>query len=324
MSFGNRAGETPLKTGDFFRRLGKVSAMVLLALLGAWCAGAVYFVWHFSAALSVLFAISLLLMLLSARFIPRAGWMLFVTELCVLISFLLLTPQRRFDGEKWNVECRKVPQIIRMEDGKIRIADVRDFRYRTPEDFDVNYREMMVDPAKLESMDVIFSYWMSIDAVAHMLLGFNFSDGTQLAVSFEPQVPYGLKGGSFWWGVYRQYGQMMLFATPEDVVDLRIKYRKEKVYRFRSAVTGEVLKNIFMETVKIAEKLNADPAFYHSVTTNCTTGLLPVFRHFPDLGNADIRCLLNGYYDRFLFERGFFARMNGENFTSFKARHLCN
>ena len=295
---------------------------IISAVIGVWCVGLARYCWHFSVFETSVFALSLAGVWVAAFFVGRAGWMLAAVEFCALLSFFMLTPERRFGSEKWNIECRRIPQITRLSDGRIKIADVRDFRYRTPEDFDVNYREVVIDPEKLDSMDVIFSSWMSIDAVAHMLLRFNFSDAGSLAVSFEPRVPLGLRGGCFFPGIYRQYGQMMLFAVPEDIVDLRTHYRKETVYSFRSAAGKAVVKKIFMEVAAHAEKLMKNYAFYNSVTGNCTTGLLPAFRHFPALEKNDIRCLFNGYYDRFLFEKGFLKHAEGETFASLKARSL--
>ncbi len=307
----------------FCRKTGKITAMLLLALAGAWCVGASYFVWHFPAALSAVFGCGLLVIWLAAWRLCRAAWALTFIEFCILGSFLLLTPEQRFKNEKWNVECRQIPQITRLADGKIKIADVRDFRYRTLEDFEVNYKTMIVDPDKLIGMDVVLSYWGYMDFVSHMLLSFHFSDNQKLLLSFEPRVPQGMKGGCFFPGIYRQYGQMMLFSTPEDVLYLRVKPRNETVYCYRSAASAEVVKKIFMETVDNAEKLMNNHAFYNSLTNNCTTGLRKALQMAPELQEWDWRWLFNGLYDRYLFEKGFLKCRENESFASLKARSLC-
>ena len=319
----NRSNRPQRSAGKLLRQTGKITAMLLLAPAGAWCAGASYFVWHFSAVSSVLFGCALLVIWLAAWFICRAAWILTFIEFCVLFSFLLLTPERRFGSEEWNVECRRIPQITRLPDGRIKIADVRDFRYRTPENFDVNYKTVTVDPDKLDGMDVVLSYWGYMDMVSHMLLCFRFSDHQELVLSFEPRVPLGMKGGCFFPGIYRQYGQMMLFATPDDVLCLRIKKRNETVYAYRSAASAVVVKNIFMETVRSAEKLMDHHSFYNSVTNNCTTGLRNAMLMAPELQEWDWRWLFNGFYDRYLFEKGFLKCRKNESFASLKSRSLC-
>ena len=320
MNCCNRPQRIP---GNFFRKSGKCLTMLLLALLGAWCVGVSCFVWHFSGAVSVLFGCVLLVIWLSAWSVCRAVWMLAFAELCVLFSFLLLTPAQRFRNEKWNVECRKVPMVSRLADGRIAIGNIRDFHYRSVEDFDVRYRDDVFDPAQLSSMDIAFSYWLPCEAAAHTLLQFNFSDGKKLAVSFEPRVPQGFKGGSFWLGVYRQYGQMMLFASPEDIFGVRVNHRKEDFYLYRTTISGKQLKNIFCNIVRQAEALSHRDEFYNSLTRNCTTGLAAAFREVPELHQFDLRWILNGYCDRLLFEKGVLETTENERFASLKARSLC-
>ena len=309
-----------LRNKKIFSVSAEMFSFALLALGALWCVGAFYFTWDFSVFETSLWAFALTVVWSSGFFIMRARWMLLGIEAVVLLAFLLQTPERRFAAESWNVECRKLPQIEFLKDGKISITDIRDFQYRTPEDFTVNYKSDTFDPEKLESMDVIFSYWHWSELVAHMLLRFNFSDGKALAVSFEPRVPQGKIGGCFFPGVYRLYGQMMLLATPEDIIDLRTMYRGEDVYSYRTTAHGRELKNIFNKIVRQADELENKNAFYHSITNNCTTGLFDALREAPELRGFDIRAVFNGLYDRCLFERGFLQCRNNESFASLKAR----
>lgn len=320
MSFPSGKRSPEFRNKKIFSVLTGIFSFVLLALGGAWCVGAFFFTWDFTAVETAFFALALIGMWISGFFIMRARWMLLGIEVAVLLAFLLQTPGRRFASERWNVECRKLPQIEILKDGKISISDIRDFHYRTPEDFTVNYKSDTFDPEKLESMDVIFSYWHWSELVAHMLLRFNFSDGKALAVSFEPRVPEGKIGGCFFPGVYRQYGQMMLLSTPGDIIDLRRVYRGEDVYSYRTIAQGSVLKNIFNKIIRQADDLEGENAFYHSVTNNCTTGLFDALHEAPELRDFDIRTVFNGLYDRCLFERGFLQCRKDESFASLKSR----
>lgn len=315
---GKRSPE--FRNKKIFSVLAGIFFFVVLASGGAWCAGAFYFTWDFSGVETICFTLALTGMLIAGFFITRARWMLLVIEAAVLLAFLLQTPERRFASERWNIECRKLPAVGVLKDGKISITDIRDFHYRTPENFTVNYRSDIFDPEKLESMDIIFSYWHWSDLVAHMLLRFNFSDGKSLAVSFEPRVPEGKKGGCFFPGVYRQYGQMMLLSTPGDIIDLRTIYRGEDVYSYRTTAQGAVLKKIFSKIVRQADALEGKNEFYHSIANNCTSGLFNALHEAPELRGFDIRTVFNGLYDRCLFERGFLQCRNGESFASLKSR----
>lgn len=305
---------------NIFLYIGKLLTGTVLAAVAVWCVGVARFVWHFSTVETVLFAVSLAVVWTASCFVCRAWWMLAVIEGMILLSFLLLTPERRFASERWSVECRRVPELKFLPDGKVAISNIRNFRYRTAEDFDIRYKNDVFDPEKLASLDIALSYWYKVDLVAHMLLCFNFRDGRKLAVSFEPRVPDGKKGGSFFLGIYRQYGRMMLFAAPEDIFDLRSRYRGETLYIYRCAVNGAELKNIFLHIANQAEEIMHKNGFYHSITDNCTTGFREALRHSARLEEFDLRWIFNGLFDRYLFEKGFLERRNGESFGSLKSR----
>ena len=70
--------------------------------------------------------------------------------------------------------------------------------------------------------------------------------------------------------------------------------------------------------------LNRKPEFYHSVFANCTTGLSGVLNSDPRLKNPDWRAILNGYFEKYLFEQGFLEHRCGESFNSLKARSYVN
>ena len=210
-------------------------------------------------------------------------------------------------------------------DNKIAIFGLRCFEYRSVEDFDKCYSFIVLDPALLESMDIAFSDWGIIwGAAKHMLLKFNFKDGKELAVSFEPRVKHGMRGGMFFPGIYKQYGQMMLLSVPEDIFDLRSIYRGEKLYCYRTTAQGKVLEAMFRKVIAKARQLETRPEFYHSVFSNCTTGVLDVLKCDPRLKNPDWRAILNGYFEEYLFEQGFLDCSPGESFDSLKARSHVN
>ena len=254
----------------------------------------------------------------------EAKWMLLIVEIAVMASFFLTTPERAFKDVKWNDECEEIAQV-QILNGKYFIYGLRSFEYRTAEDFDKCYTYTVLDPALLESMDIAFSDWgIPGGAVKHMLLKFNFKDGKELAVSFEPRVKKGMRGGLFLPGIYKQYGQMMLLSVPEDIFDLRSVYRGEDLYCYRTTARGRVLEQMFLKVMFRAAHLNRKPEFYHSVFANCTTGLSGVLNSDPRLKNRDWRAILNGYFEKYLFEQGFLERRCGESFNSLKARSYVN
>lgn len=302
----------------------KIFFYILLLLVALWCVGAACWMWHFPVWAWTAFAAALAGLLISSRWIAEAKWMLLIVEISVMASFFLTTPERAFKDVKWNDECEEIAHV-RILNGKFFIFGLRSFEYRTAEDFDKCYTYTVLDPAQLDSMDIAFSDWgIPFGAVKHMLLKFNFKDGKELAVSFEPRVKKGMRGGMFLPGIYKQYGQMMLLGTPEDLFDLRSIYRGEKLYCYRTTAQGRVLEEMFVKTMCYAWNLERKPEFYHSVFTNCTTGLLDILKSDPRLKNPDWRAILNGYFERYLLENGFLERRDGECFLSLQVRSYVN
>ena len=297
---------------------GLESAVLLAG--GVWCTGVAIWVWEFAGCRLAAWSICIAFLWLAGVFCLRARTVLWILEMSVVCSFLMLTPERQFSANKWNVECQKIAQISYLDDGKIRIGNVRDFQYRSVDDYDVRYVTLTTDVNLLESMDIAFSHWDELECVAHMLLCFNFRDGKRVAVSFEPRVPAGKRGGDFFLGIYRRYGQMMLIGTPEDLFDLRSVYRKETFYCYRTEARQEVLQRIFLRVIERAAHLEKKAEFYHSLTENCTTGLLAAINDEVSLRNWDSRMLFNGFYDKYLFEKGFLSHQKGESFGALKAR----
>ena len=301
------------------RLLRRIESVVLFAG-GAWCVGAAIWVWEFPGWKLTAWCVCIALLWCAGMFCSRARVVLWILEMSVTVSFLMLTPDRQFAANDWTPECRKIAQVSYLPDGRIRIANIRNFRYRKVDDYDEQYLTLTEDVNALESMDIAFSHWDGMEFVAHMLVCFNFRDGKRVAVSFEPRVPAGKRGGDFFLGIYRRYGQMMLFGTPEDLFDLRSVYRGETFYCYRTNARGEVLKRIFLRVIERAARLERKAEFYNSLTENCTTGLLDAISEEAVVRGWDIRKLFNGFYDKFLFEKGFLVCCPGESFGSLKAR----
>ena len=310
----------------YFSLPAKIVFFLFLAFAALWCVGVAYWMWHFPVWAVAAFSFALTGLFVSSRWIAEAKWMLMIVEISIIASFCLTTPERAFNGAKWNGECETIASIMPVaHSNKIAIFGLRCFEYRSVDDFDRCYSFIMLDPALLESMDIAFSDWGIVwGAAKHMLLKFNFKDGKVLAVSFEPRVKQGMRGGMFLPGIYKQYGQMMLLSVPEDIFDLRSVYRGEKLYCYRTTAQGRVLEEMFRKVIAKALYLEYRPEFYHSVFSNCTTGVLDVLKSDPRLKNPDWRTVFNGYFEEYLFEQGFFDCRRGESFASRKARSRVN
>lgn len=270
-------------------------------------------------AISSALAISLVLLCLYGIKQIKFFYLALAINAVYLLFFHLLTPEIQFRNAIWQKPWAKKPYITRLDDGKIKIHDLRNFKYRSESDFDSLYVEKIYDPAKIESLDVAVSHWDNLELVSHTMLNFNFSDGQKLTVSVETRLPENVKQ-TVLAGLCKQQELIIILSTPEDLFDLRSKYRGECLYIYRTTATPLQARDVFEKIIGKVEKIYTEPEFYHVLSTNCTTALLPLFQSTKH--KFDIRLLLNGYVDAMLFEKNLLEKRPGEKFASLKARSL--
>ena len=297
-----------------------IPAVILLVLLPVpllWCLGVLhYLVFSENAVFTVSAGGLLFLLWFSGWFFRRAVPAAVIAVFGIAVFFFSVTPAQRFAATKWRTPWGRRPGAGFPGQGRILFRDVRDFRYRTEDDYTVRYRDVTVDPARLRSVDLAVSYWDGLEAVAHTMLGFNFSDGQRLVLSMETRIPEG-KTQNALAGLFKQYEIIPVLGTPEDVFDLRIKYRGEDFYLYRTNAGPEQARLLLMY---VARKLNGRREFYNTLTRNCSTSLVPLVEAAGLAPDLDIRLLFNGYSDRMLFQLGYLKHREGESFASLRNR----
>ena len=238
----------------------------------------------------------------------------------VAAFYVFITPEAQFGNiKKWEDCCARKPTVQKLDGNKFRIENVRDFRYRTPDDFDIRYFTGVYDADALKSLDLAVSHWDGMDDIAHTMLCFNFSDGKSLALSVEMRCPKGTSRG-YYTTFFKQHALIYIWATPEDILNLRSNYRGEAMYLYRTAATPEEVRKLFLMLMKRTDELSGREEFYRTVFGNCTTEWLPYLKATRPTLRWDIRALINGSFDRLLFEQGFLSHRDGEIFESLRAR----
>lgn len=295
-----------------------------LLLLGAWfwCVGAVYYAFHWSGASVAVFAGTLLAFWLISvrrrRFLAAVG----AVELAVIGAFLAMTPERMFADVVWQKPWGRAP-TVEFVGSRVMLHNVRDFHYRSVDDYDIRYTDFCIDPSTVRTVDVAVSHWDGLQAIAHTMLSFGFADGRYLAVSMETRLPEGVEQG-FLPGLYHQYEILMILATEEDLFKLRTDYRHEELYLYRTNATPAQARELLDYVILRADSLSRHPEFYNSITRNCTTSLGPLLRVIDPTFEGDLRLLLNGYSDELLFELGYLKHQEEETFPELKKRRLAD
>ena len=301
----------------------KYCGSAVLLLGGIWCAGAIYYTGNLRGTMrgltTVLFFTAVLFLLAWSL---KGNWLglldAAIIETVVLGHFLLLSPQEAFRHTRWQKPWLHRPHAV-FSDSKVTINFVRDFIYRTANDYDVNYTNMTVDLEKVTALDVILSHWDGMANVAHTMISFSFADGQYLAFSMETRLPEGVKQGMIP-GLYKQYELLSIAGTEKDLFKLRTDYRKEDLYLYRTNATTDQCRMILIEVLTMVNQQQLHPRFYNSLTHNCTTSMTPLLRKIKPGFTNDIRLLLNGRSDELLFDLGYLAHRKGESFAELKKR----
>ena len=296
-------------------------AFAVMAVVALWCAGAFFHGFDVPELVAWLAVISLFALLAAGLFSRRALLAAAIFETTVVAAFGLITPERRFRDTVWQRPWRRTLEARQLADGSYELRNVRDFHYRSENDFDDRCRTVVVSPEQISSIDAVFSHWDDLEGIAHSMLGLNFADGTTVVISLETRLPEGAVQNGLD-GFYRRYELAMLAGTPEDLYALRADHRGETLYVYRLKMTHEAMRDTAVSIFARAEELRRRPEYYNSLFRNCTTGMRPMLPESERLKKCDLRVMLNGLADKMLFERGMLVRREGESFGSLRARSL--
>ena len=96
----------------------------------------------------------------------------------------------------------------------------------------------------------------------------------------------------------------MIAAEENDIVRLRTNIRKEEVSLFPLEVTPEQARALFLSYLGKANELAAEPRFYHTITTNCTTVIFQLAQLLEPRIPTDWRILFSGYLPDYLHDLG--------------------
>lgn len=197
-----------------------------------------------------------------------------------------------------------VAQLLHAEvhGDKVLLNNVRNFEWRTETDYTQRWEARSYDLNTLQSADLFLSHWMGPE-IAHTLVSFGFADGRYLTFSLEIRKEKG-EEFSAWKGFFRQYEAILVASEESDIVLTRSNARGEDVYLFRLGIDKSQLKPLFLAYVEQAQELEKTPAFYNTLTSNCTTIVFDIARQIVPGLPFDYRLLLSGYFAEYAYEQG--------------------
>ena len=216
----------------------------------------------------------------------------------------------------WVEEYARLPLVEWQGPDHVLLRNIRNFRYRTRDDYLPAWYDASYDLKQAQTVDVVASYW-SGKAIAHLFLSFGFRDGRHLAISIETRRSQGQRY-STWRGFFKNYMLTYVLADERDLIGVRTDIRNEQVYLYPIQITPETVQALLRDYFRRIEKLSYRPEFYHTLMNNCTSNILHHAMAVTPEIKYNWRVLISGYADRYLYELGLLEE--GPNFEQLKQR----
>jgi hypothetical protein len=185
---------------------------------------------------------------------------------------------------------------------RVHITGVRNFDYRSREDFTVRYEEREISLSHLKALDFYVSYWRE-GLVGHTFLSFIFDNAPPLSISIEtrPEVGEGFDPIA---SLFKQFELIYVVGDERDLVGVRANHRRETVYLYRLNASPEDARRLLLVYLDRINQLADHPEFYHLLSNSCTINIIRYANAAGRKGRFDIRHLLNGWVDSYLYHSG--------------------
>jgi hypothetical protein len=276
------------------RILATILVAPLLLLLVAWTCGALYYTFPvpaLRAAAAIAFAVGSPLAIVFVKSKRRALGAIVLVFAATLVWFLSIPARNDRD---WRPELAVMPWA-EIDGDRIRVHGVRNYDYRTEDDFDIRYDDREFDLAKLQAVDVTYSYWDQNESVAHTLFSWDFGGTDVLCLSVEVRREIGQEAGGLP-GMFKQFEILYILADERDVIRLRTNYRRERVFLIRSLLTPDEGRRVLLDVLAKVNRLREEPEFYRTLGNNCTTSMVNLVNTvLPHRVPFSKKILMNGF-----------------------------
>ena len=290
--------------GSLSRCLGRLTRglwFLFQVLLVAWATLAIYYSNLPWAGLRIVLAGAFAAFAFWALWLsrqPRMSALFIVLFLGVVAWWISISPSH---DREWRPEVAVMPRAF-IDGDRVRITGVRNFDYRSRDDFDVHYEERIVQLSHLTGLDFFVSYW-SEGFVAHTFVSFIFDNAPPLSISIEtrPEVGEGFDPVA---SLFKQFELIYVVGDERDLVRVRTDYRGENVYLYRLNSSPDSVRRLLMIYLARINELADKPEWYHLLTNSCTINIIRYANAAGRAGRFNIRHLLNGLIDSYLYHSG--------------------
>ncbi|MBB3021502.1 hypothetical protein FHR70_004603 [Microvirga lupini] len=201
----------------------------------------------------------------------------------------------------WRPEVAVMPRAF-INGDHVRLTGVRNFDYRSRDDFTVLYEEREVFLSHLSGLDFYVSYWAE-GPVGHTFLSFLFDNVPPLSISIETRPEVG-EGFAPLASLFKQFELIYVVGDERDIVGVRTNHRREAVYLYRLNTSAEDVRRLLLIYLNRINELADRPEWYHLLSNSCTINIVRYANAAGREGRFDIRHLLNGLIDSYLYHSG--------------------
>jgi hypothetical protein len=274
--------------------------LVVAAGVAIWAAGAIYYDVCGGGRFGRVAAVVWLLGAVAAFVLWQPTWqpffVLVVIQTLFLAWWLRLKPSH---DREWEPAVAVLPRATQVGNF-VTIENVRNFGYRSLDDFIPRYETRTYCLSNLRGVDVIFFNW-GAPLMSHPVLVFDFGSDGRICFSIEVRFRKG-QSYSVLRSLYRQQELIFLAADERDVILRRTKYgRPQEAHLYRLNIPPWEAQSAFLDYIRTISSLYQTPRWYHGLCANCTTSF---YRLPSSRCRLDWRVLANGRLDRALYAAG--------------------
>ncbi len=176
------------------------------------------------------------------------------------------------NGKSWIPMMANQPYIT-LENGRIHVHNIRNFRYKTAYDFIPQWKDAVYDVNSITDVDYMvnpFTFWWNL---AHVFLSFWFADGRHLTVSIEwRRTVYEYSD----WDVFRwnlkQFEKVFIVADERDILPLRAVMWEGSLYYYPLKISPPDAKVLFLSLMEEETRMKDHPEFIEG-PHNCSHNL---------------------------------------------------
>ena len=315
---------------SWWRFIVRLLILMTLILSAIWLLLAIWYQFGALSAITWLAAVlivGLLAGLITLHYLPKlinkpaltpkkrsrwsAGLLAGYTSIWLIGLGWFFSIEAKFD-RNWQPDVSEVVSYTRdaNDPNLITFTNVRNFDWQAPRDdggeisSNSRWETRTVDMSKLAGVDIFNSYWMG-PLIAHTLVSFRFKDDRPLAFSFEIRKE-GDETFSALAGFFRRFELSLIAAEERDIIYTRTNARGEQVYLFPvSHLQQSEVQSLFESYLIAADDLNAQPAWYNTLTSNCTNIIFYMARIVSgERLPWDYRIWVSGWLPNYLYDIG--------------------